>query len=273
MIKLAAGTILKWSAHYFLDNINYIFNVILYGCFRRYALKCFLWRAAKKPCPSRSSYLIFQKQLKSHIIVDPSRIQFYIKKHEPNVVKVLKGLLNEESTFVDVGAYIGFYTIFSAKLKSKVISLEPDPRNYKVLLCNVRLAKINNEVVALNMAASDRTGEVPFKLSKYPSESSMTSYLKPESVFCELNVPTITLDTLLKNLGLKKVDVEGAGFKVLKGAQKILAEHKPKIIFEVHKTYEDDNELQAVKFLKNYGYKTRILEYRGKQNFILYLYP
>jgi FkbM family methyltransferase len=212
------------------------------------------------------------------MIVDSSRLNFYISKFEPTVINTVKRLVKENTLFIDVGAYVGFYTIFCAKHGAKVIALEPDPRSYKILLYNVRLAKVSQKVFALNTAAGDKCGHALLRLSSNPSESSMTSYLKPELVIRKIRCRCVTLDDLINEFGwdkvdLIKIDVEGAGFKVIRGALNSIAKHKPKIILETHKIPSKENELAAVKFLKkNYNYKYKILEYRNKQNFILFLY-
>jgi hypothetical protein len=63
--------------------------------------------------------------------------------------------LEEGDVFVDVGSHIGKYTIPAARLVGSsglVISVEPHPENYAVLVENVMLNKLTN-VITLNIAA------------------------------------------------------------------------------------------------------------------------
>jgi len=71
---------------------------------------------------------------------------------------------------LDVGAYIGYpYTLRLAKLVgTAVISIEPDPQNFRILVMNVKSNKLN-DVILLNVAVSDKDGESPFYVRKLPS--------------------------------------------------------------------------------------------------------
>jgi len=66
---------------------------------------------------------------------------------------------------VDVGAHIGRYTLIGARYASKVIAIEPDPRNFYTLQRNVGLNGFSN-VVAFNLAISKSQGSLPFYISK-----------------------------------------------------------------------------------------------------------
>jgi len=55
---------------------------------------------------------------------------------------------------VDVGAYIGKYTLFACKKSSveKVIAIEPLPLNFVTLAANVKLNKCEEKVIIVNKA-------------------------------------------------------------------------------------------------------------------------
>jgi hypothetical protein len=64
-----------------------------------------------------------------------------LKIWEPYVRPVLKSLLVPSSVFIDIGAHIGYYTVSASKkvgLNGLVIAVEPDERNYTLLLKNCR---------------------------------------------------------------------------------------------------------------------------------------
>ncbi len=64
-------------------------------------------------------------------------------------------MLNSDSIVVDVGAHIGKYTLFSARISRKVIALEPCKDNYEILIKNIKLSNLRN-VIPLNLAAYSR---------------------------------------------------------------------------------------------------------------------
>ena len=89
-----------------------------------------------------------------------------------------------------------------------------------------------------------------------------------------------TIDSVLNSLGISsdvnlllKVDVEGSGLSVLKSAMKIIREFKPFILFEVHRTFNEIDEIYALRMLRDMGYKFVVLEPRSRTNFIVYAYP
>jgi FkbM family methyltransferase len=104
---------------------------------------------------------------------------------------------------LDLGAHIGFFTVYAARRAGKVIAVEPLPRNFHNLEVNVRLNKLDN-VILVNKAIAQRTGY------SHLTQDSLSSHLSERGVPCR----TTTIDELLEELGLTpdvvKVDIEGA---------------------------------------------------------------
>mgnify|MGYP000689842134 CR=1 FL=1 len=71
---------------------------------------------------------------------------------------------------VDVGAYIGKYTIFACKRAEKVIAIEPIPVNFAVLKQNVRLNFCESKVFLVNKAID----AVRRKVNVYPYQRRKT---------------------------------------------------------------------------------------------------
>ena len=55
--------------------------------------------------------------------------------------------------FIDVGAYIGGYTVRACRLGAKVIAIEPDLENFSLLTQNVKNNCASNKVFLFNVAA------------------------------------------------------------------------------------------------------------------------
>lgn len=146
---------------------------------------------------------------------------------------------------IDVGAHIGFYTLKAAREvgpEGTVIAIEPDLRNFLLLKRNVAINRFNN-VITLNVALSDTNGQKSFYASIDPLYSS---FYFPSHVRHTKKVEVVTLDKLLQDLGIDKVDwikvdVEGAELMVLGGGERILrTTSNLKIIIETsdHKTLD-----------------------------------
>lgn len=226
--------------------------------------------------------LVYSIPLKQYIYVHSTRSYSYSGFYEYNVVKYLRKKAREVQPclFIDIGAYVGYYSLLMAREGCDVIAFEPDPRNFVLLMNNLVMSRFRQRITALNKAVCNKQDSwVYFNLSKSPSESSSTIYLKEELVEFASYVPCITLDALISTLNLSgknlivKVDVEGAFLSVLRGATYVIANLKPCMILEVHRTFNEDDELMSLRLLRDCGYRWKILEWRNLKNFIVALEP
>ena len=83
---------------------------------------------------------------------------------EPEVSAVVRSVLQEGMTAIDIGGHIGYYTLLLAKCVGKsgrVFSFEPDPMTFESLQRSVRRNGFG-WVSCVNAALSDREGEMPF---------------------------------------------------------------------------------------------------------------
>src|SRR5215212_10574855 len=170
---------------------------------------------------------------------------------------------------VDIGAHIGHYTLIASKrvgTNGKVVAIEAHPGNFEMLNRNIKLNQLAN-VISLNYAVYSKETKIKLYLPDEESgytmhHSIMSDYIftkykdKTEDKFVETNANT--LDYLLQLKGITdvnwvKIDVEGAEFEVLKGANKILSDSKDiALLIEVHgkNTYEP-----IIESLRSYNFK------------------
>jgi FkbM family methyltransferase len=144
------------------------------------------------------------------------------------------GLL-QRSTFIDVGANIGTTTVSAIRRHgfSHVVALEPEPHNFRLLRLNIVVNDIEARVTALQVAVSDRAGEVELVLSAGMSGGHTLAQLVPRA-FETVTVPAVTLDDLARRklvkpetAGLVWIDAPGAEALVLKGASLLLERRVP----------------------------------------------
>src|SRR3989344_7115428 len=88
---------------------------------------------------------------------NPSYLGSSVENYEPEVQEHLK---LKEGVFIDIGAFTGRYTIEigNSLKKGKVISVEPNRDNFKILQKNILINHLEN-TIALNIACSDRKGK------------------------------------------------------------------------------------------------------------------
>ena len=145
--------------------------------------------------------------------------------HDPGITDYLSRHVSEGDVCVDVGAFVGYYTLLFANLvgaSGKVIAFEPDVENFSVLEANVKLNKLHN--VNLNqMAVSNDSG----KGSLYRCnvhDAGHTTFPHEDCASEPVVIDTIKLDDIpLERVDLLKIDVQGSDLAVLQGAVDLLA--------------------------------------------------
>jgi FkbM family methyltransferase len=170
------------------------------------------------------------------ILVSP-RARGVSEKYELDVWRALMGELRAGDTFVDVGAFIGLYTVgVGLRLQGfgRVIAFEPDVHNFSLLQEHVRLNGLDGLVERHQAAVSDKDGKFQF-LADGSSQARLVSSNRKDTTI----VDVVTLDSAFKGrrIDILKIDVEGYEEMVLRGANRLLhtPELKPRTIFiEVH---------------------------------------
>jgi FkbM family methyltransferase len=141
-------------------------------------------------------------------------------EYDYNNMQLLRHVLSiGKSTFFDVGANIGSYTLVASEVAdATVVSFEPHPATFALLGKSVRRNGRDN-VVSLNLALSRAEGELRFTDN---SESSINRVVQDgENGVGQLCVPCRRLDAVCSELNLTpdvvKIDVEGFEVAVLEG--------------------------------------------------------
>jgi FkbM family methyltransferase len=167
----------------------------------------------------------------------------FMTNHENDILEYF--IPDEGDTVVDVGAHIGLYTIIAAKRvgpTGKVIAIEPDPENFKILKKNILLNQLSN-VEYLECAAYSTKKKLKLFLPEVERgrtifNTVMEDRVKSYDDFIE--VESNTLDNILNEKNVQrvnyvKIDVEGAELEVLKGAVNTLSSNKDlTLLIEVH---------------------------------------
>lgn len=147
-----------------------------------------------------------------------------LDNHEPETTRLVKELVRPGMTFVDLGAFIGYYTLLAARQvgdAGHVFAFEPAPYAIEVLKRNVGANGYEARVTVIPMAVSNTTGRSRLFLPRLPQGlSSLHPNTLVTSRFVE--VETTTLDASFASLGwhrvdLIKMDIEGAEKAALEG--------------------------------------------------------
>ncbi|HJT30635.1 MAG TPA: FkbM family methyltransferase [Pirellulales bacterium] len=172
----------------------------------------------------------------------------------------LRDVLREGDCALDVGANIGGVGIAMSRMvgaSGSVHAFEANPRTLARLYADLAANHVTHVTVVPKAAWSTSGEHISFycDTSYYAAGSSI---YRREKTWQEVRVPTISLDDYCRvnRLAPKavKLDVEGAEFDVLQGAQWILDRYSPAFVLEYHPAAERGKD--TVELLRSRGYST-----------------
>lgn len=173
--------------------------------------------------------------------------------------------LRPHETVIDIGAHVGYYSLlFDALLpEGSICSIEASPATFAYLEQNLK----NTKARPLHLVLSDREEELVFY--EYPSPFSEYNTLADDQYAGagwrhkiqprQIRMKAITLDELCQREQIRpsflKLDVEGAEYKVLLCARRMLQAARPRIALEFLSDGRDNKPHQAAaKLLRELGY-------------------
>lgn len=158
---------------------------------------------------------------------------------------LLARYLDPAGCFVDVGANIGYYTLYMAPLVRRVIAVEPDRRNWAPLAHNAARAP---NITIVRAAAS----AAPGKGFLWTGGGSAVSHLAADGQLTDIT----TVDILAADdrVTAIKIDVEGHDLDVVRGAERTLRRDQPVVLTEF--SVSDINDATALfSFVDALGYR------------------
>jgi FkbM family methyltransferase len=205
--------------------------------------------------------------------LDPSdlgpRLILETGEYENGSFDMLRQRLSSGATFIDVGANFGIYALRAAALvgtSGHVIAVEPNPASVRLLQTNIAASDASAVTVApvacsdvdsmleLYVAPQSNTGETSLSQANASQEGKVANAYK---------VRARPLDDIIRESGVTrvdaiKIDVEGAEYLVVKGAQQTLDRFRPMLLIEIveHQLREMGTSSAELKeFLHKHGYR------------------
>jgi len=172
-----------------------------------------------------------------------------------NVAKAASGESPNKGVLLEIGANIGTTTVYAAKtgLFEKIVAIEADPKNFDLLVANIRLNDLLDTVIPVCCGASDKAGSMV--LQRNTLHSGMSSIEPVEGVFhadatgASEEIPVKKADDILTELGIPHedvsliwMDVEGHEPKALAGMKGILS-NTPPLYFEFTPSRYSESEI------------------------------
>ena len=149
--------------------------------------------------------------------------KIYRKGHfqRENVERLLsvlrqKNLLQQEKVLLELGGNIGTQTLYFALSKTfrHIVTVEPDPRNFKLLRTNIDQNGLSEQITAINTAAGESEGTLDFFMHR--DNHGKSSALRQSERDIEIKVPVKPVTAMLadagvapQDIGLVWMDIEG----------------------------------------------------------------
>jgi FkbM family methyltransferase len=172
-----------------------------------------------------------------------SRLTYYFGVSEPEIFPFYDAYLRPGMVCLDVGANIGFHTLYMAMLAGMtgaVVAFEPEPENYRRLRDHVAGNAVK-QVRCVNRAVGSSLMDVYVNRIPDDTARSYVSECAPSNMLSASAVRQVTLDRVcevfkLERVDFLKIDAEGFEAAILHGAGKSLQQGVFKVIqIEVNK--------------------------------------
>lgn len=160
--------------------------------------------------------------------------------HQRGDLNALMSILWPDDVVLDIGAHVGTFAVPIAKAlgtTGRVIAFEAHPDMFRLLCHNVKANSHGGRVEALHLLLGSRASapRIPVMLTG----NSGGTWFQSSSSGSPGSLSPVTLDSWMEmhhdviSPTLIKLDVEGAEFEVLSGAEQTVAKHRPLLMVEV----------------------------------------
>ena len=201
------------------------------------------------------------------------RIETYFTK-EPETIEWINSFQKKESIFWDIGSNIDQYAIYAATKNKKynIFSFEPSASNLVILTRNISINNLSEKIQVIPFGVINKKDKFFYlNENKFQEGSAMHSFGSLKKNFkYRYKIYGTFLNDLVKSRVLKipnyiKIDVDGAEFLVLMGANKFLKNRNIKsILIELDSSFKKSFK-KCINILKHNNFmlkkKTRSLMY------------
>jgi len=185
------------------------------------------------------------------------------KRIDVKEMDLLAKIMPERATAFDIGANIGWFTLFFATLPQvkKVYAFEPIPYTFDYLRRHLKLNRVKN-AQAFNCGLGETAAKTTFYWTPEETGSASMTNIQQRSKINKVKCKITTVDKFMKNrkisLDLIKCDVEGAELFVFKGAVNTLKKYQPIIYTEMLRKWSkkfDYHPDDIINLLADLGYR------------------
>jgi FkbM family methyltransferase len=190
---------------------------------------------------------------------------FHDEPYEPAVLEAIHRALSPGDVFIDIGANIGFFSVFAARIvgrSGRVFAFEPHPAARDALVDLAARNGVTDVIEIVPLALSDREGDATLHLNReftsYSTLDPLASPMRASAAFTEsLAIRMTTMDRwmtdhpgIVPRIRCIKIDVEGTESAVLSGMTHLIERLHAPILCETSIDSEADRALIAHGFVR-----------------------
>lgn len=174
---------------------------------------------------------------------------------EQEQLSAFAGVLKPGYCVLDIGANVGFYSVLAAKKiapNGRVFAFEPVRRNADFLRRHIAINGADN-ILVIESACGRESGETVF----FSGPNAAMGSLCPVGG-SSFRVEVVSIDDFVESRNIQpdvmKIDVEGAEYDVICGAEKTIGQFRPVIFLSTHSAELRRNCLERLSEMK-YAYR------------------
>lgn len=207
-----------------------------------------------------------------------NRTYFGEDAKEREEIELLPDLLEGCGLFIDVGASLGQYTFYANQTMEggRILSIEADPHRFEALKenCAEWSEGSSNSIIPIHAAAGDARGTVEFYVTMSQISGGLFPVAERSDAYRPVRVPQVMLDDYY-DPGVPtfvKIDVEGAEFRVMRGAERHMEAGHTEFMTEI--TWWGDRErgqstLDFLRYLHGHHLRITKMARRRTSNYLL----
>jgi len=162
----------------------------------------------------------FRMHLEPNECVD-GNLWFAPHLYDRDEIRFLIQQMPEDGIFVDVGANIGFWSLYFSHFypRSRICAIEANPETFSVLLENIKINAFHN-IIPIHVGVSDNTGELPLYCNDRDNRGadSFADYANNKARYVLVAVKPlvpILVAAGVTRIDVLKMDIEGFEARVL----------------------------------------------------------
>ena len=183
---------------------------------------------------------------------------YFLKLNNPNK----KFEIKKNDIVIDIGAHIGYFTIYAAKKahQGTIYSIEPYKESFEILKKNLKLNNLTN-VKPVHAAITNVTKQITLYIDKNNQIGNSifrTNKTKESEKVDSFSLTDFTENNKIKKIDFLKIDCEGAEFEILLNLNNELMRNINRMSVEVHENNNTDSIDKLVSFLNKNNFKVKI---------------